>query len=256
MAAWPHRSKPDAIRRVHVDAVRGLRPYHTRRLTGHLPPEAREGAARLLTQAWGVLVAFDATLVELNPFVLLTNGAVMALDAKVTIDDNALFRQPDVAALADSFPIDPVERRAKAAGLQYLKLHGEVGIIGNGAGLVMSTLDVVQRAGAGAANFLDVGGGATTEKVTAAFKILLSDKNVKAILVNIFGGIMKCDVVATGIVEAAREVGLSVPLVVRLEGTNVDLGKEILSKSGLDITPGENMADAAEKAVKAAGAVR
>ena len=142
------RSKPEAIRRVHVDAVRGLRPYHARRLTGHLPAEAREGAARLLTQAWGVLVAFDATLVELNPFVLLTNDAVMALDAKVTIDDNALFRQSDVAALADSFPIDPVEQRAKAAGLQYLKLHGEVGIIGNGAGLVMSTLDLVKQAGA------------------------------------------------------------------------------------------------------------
>ncbi|HJS27021.1 MAG TPA: ATP-grasp domain-containing protein, partial [Actinomycetota bacterium] len=134
------RTTPDAIRREHVDAVRGLRPYHTRRLTGHLPAEAREGAAAVLTKAYEVLVTFDATLVELNPFVLLTNGTVMALDAKVTVDDNALFRQPEIAALADSFPVDPVEKRAKDAGLQYVKLEGEVGIIGNGAGLVMSTL--------------------------------------------------------------------------------------------------------------------
>jgi succinyl-CoA synthetase beta subunit len=249
------RSKPDAIRRVHVDAVRGLRPYHARRLTGHLPSEAREGAARLLTQAWGVLVAFDATLVELNPFVLLTSGAVMALDAKVTIDDNALFRQSDVAALADSFPIDPVEQRAKAAGLQYLKLHGEVGIIGNGAGLVMSTLDLVKQAGAEAeaANFLDVGGGASAEVMATSLEVILSDPDVKSVLVNIFGGITRCDLVAKGILEALERVSPEVPIIVRLDGTNAEEGRRILAAANHPrIVPAETMLEAAERAAELA----
>jgi succinyl-CoA synthetase beta subunit len=252
------RSRPAAIRRVHVDAVRGLRPYHARRLTGHLPPEAREGAARLLTQAWGVLVAFDATLVELNPFVLLEGGAVMALDAKVTIDDNALFRQPDIAALADSFPIDPVEKRAKAAGLQYLKLDGEVGIIGNGAGLVMSTLDVVKQAGARAeaANFLDVGGGASAEVMATSLEVILSDPDVKSVLVNIFGGITRCDLVAKGILGALERVSPEVPIVVRLDGTNAEEGRRILAEANHPrIVPAKTMLEAAERAAALAKGV-
>jgi succinyl-CoA synthetase beta subunit len=245
------RTKPGAIRRVHIDAVRGFRPYHARRLTGHLPAEAREGAAGLLTKAYEVLVTFDATLVELNPFVLLANGSVMALDAKVTIDDNALFRQPDIAALADSFPIDPVERRAKAAGLQYVKLDGEVGIIGNGAGLVMSTLDVVQQAGAEAeaANFLDVGGGASAEVMATSLEVILSDPDVKSVLVNIFGGITRCDLVAKGILEALERVSPEVPIVVRLDGTNADEGRRILAEADHPrIVPAETMLEAAERA--------
>jgi succinyl-CoA synthetase beta subunit len=245
------RTKPRAIRRVHVDAARGLRPYHARRLTGHLPTDAREGAAGLLTKAYEVLVAFDATLVELNPFVLLANGSVIALDAKVTIDDNALFRQPDIAALADSFPIDPVERRAKTAGLQYVKLDGEVGIIGNGAGLVMSTLDVVKQAGAEAeaANFLDVGGGASAEVMATSLEVILSDPDVKSVLVNIFGGITRCDLVAKGILEALERVSPEVPIVVRLDGTNADEGRRILAEANHPrIVPAETMLEAAERA--------
>src|SRR4029453_9873887 len=198
---------------------RGLRAYHARRLTGHLPVEAREGASDLMTKAYAVLAETDATLVEINPFVLLTNGTVMALDSKVTVDDNALFRQPDAAALADSFPIDPIERRARDAGLQYVKLDGEVGIIGNGAGLVMSTLDVVKQAGADAANFLDVGGGASAEVMATSLEVILSDPSVRSVLVNIFGGITRCDLVARGILEALERVTPRVPIVVRLDGT-------------------------------------
>ncbi len=243
------RTKPDAIRRLHVDALRGLRPYHTRRLTGHLPPEAREGAATLLSKACEVLVAFDATLVELNPFVLLADGTVMALDAKVTVDDNALFRQPDVAALRDSFPVDPIEKRAKDAGLQYVKLDGEVGIIGNGAGLVMSTLDVVKQAGADAANFLDVGGGASAEVMATSLEVILSDPDVKSVFVNIFGGITRCDLVAEGILEALQRVTPEVPIVVRLDGTNAEEGRRILADANHPrVLPAETMLEAAERA--------
>jgi succinyl-CoA synthetase beta subunit len=249
------RTRPDAIRRSYVDAVRGLRPYHTRRLTGLLPADAREGAASLLTKAYEVLVASDATLVEMNPFVLLSNGTVMALDAKVTVDDNALFRQPDIAALADSFPVDPLERRAKDAGLQYVKLDGEVGIIGNGAGLVMSTLDMVKRAGAeaDAANFLDVGGGASTEVMATSLEVILSDPNVKSVLVNIFGGITRCDLVAVGILEALQRVSPEVPIVVRLDGTNAEEGRRILADANHPrVVPAETMLEAAERAAELA----
>ena len=251
------RTTPDAIRRSHIDAVRGLRPYHVRRLTGHLPEEWRQGAATLLTKAYDVLVTFDATLVELNPFVVLANGTVMALDAKVTVDDNALFRQPDVAALADSFPIDPVEKRAKAAGLQYLKLNGEVGIIGNGAGLVMSTLDLVKQAGAQAeaANFLDVGGGASADVMATSLEVILSDPSVKSVLVNIFGGITRCDLVAEGILEALQRVTPSVPIVVRLDGTNAEHGRQILADAHHPrIVPAKTMLEAAERAAELAKA--
>ena len=243
------RTKPDAIRRLHVDAVRGLRPYHARRLTGHVPEEARAGAAELLAKAYEVLADVDATLVEINPFVLLTDGTVMALDAKVTVDDNALFRQPEVAALRDSFPIDPIEKRAKDAGLQYVKLDGDVGIIGNGAGLVMSTLDVVKQAGADAANFLDVGGGASAEVMATSLEVILSDPSVKSVLVNIFGGITRCDLVAIGILEALERVTPKVPIVVRLDGTNAEEGRRILAEANHPrIVPTETMLDAAERA--------
>jgi len=245
------RTKPEAIRRLHVDAVRGLRPYHARRLTGHLPEEARLGAAELLAKAYEVLADVDATLVEINPFVLLTDGTVMALDAKVTVDDNALFRHPDVAALRDSFPIDPTEKRAKDAGLQYVKLDGEVGIIGNGAGLVMSTLDMVKRAGAEAeaANFLDVGGGASAEVMATSLEVILSDPSVKSVLVNIFGGITRCDLVAVGILEALERVTPEVPIVVRLDGTNAEEGRRILAEANHPmIVPTDTMLDAAERA--------
>jgi succinyl-CoA synthetase beta subunit len=243
------RTKPDAIRRLHVDPVRGLRPYQGRRLTGHLPVEAREGASDLLAKAFAVLEDVDATLVEINPFVLLTDGTVMALDAKVTVDDNALFRQPDVAALRDSFPIDPIERRAKDAGLQYVKLDGKVGIIGNGAGLVMSTLDVVKQAGADAANFLDVGGGASAEVMATSLEVILSDPNVKSVLVNIFGGITRCDLVARGVLEAFERVTPQVPIVVRLDGTNAEQGRRILAEASHPrIVPVDTMLAAAERA--------
>jgi succinyl-CoA synthetase beta subunit len=249
------RTKPGAIRRVHVDAVRGLRPYHARRLTGHLPEEARAGAAELLAKAYEVLADVDATLVEINPFVLLTDGTVMALDAKVTVDDNALFRQPEVAALRDSFPIDPIEKRARDAGLQYVKLDGQVGIIGNGAGLVMSTLDMVKRAGAEAeaANFLDVGGGASAEVMATSLEVILSDPSVRSVLVNIFGGITRCDLVARGILEALERVTPRVQIVVRLDGTNAEEGRQILAEANNPrIVPAATMLEAAERAASLA----
>ncbi len=243
------RTRPASIRRLQVDAVRGLRAYHARRLTGHLPVEAREGAALLLAKTYEVLADVDATLVEINPFVLLTDGRVMALDAKVTVDDNALFRQPDVAELKDSFPIDPIEKRAKDAGLQYVKLDGEVGIIGNGAGLVMSTLDVVKQAGADAANFLDVGGGASAEVMATSLEVILSDPSVRSVLVNIFGGITRCDLVARGILEALERVTPQVPIVVRLDGTNAEEGRKLLAEANHPrIVPADTMLEAAGRA--------
>ncbi len=247
------RTKPEAIRRVHVDAVLGLRGYHARRLSGHLPAEARGGAADLLAKMYAVLADMDATLVEVNPFVLLTDGTVMALDAKVTIDDNALFRHPEIDALRDSFPIDPIERRAKDAGLQYVKLEGEVGIIGNGAGLVMSTLDVVARSGARAANFLDVGGGASAEVMATSLEVILSDPDVRGVLINIFGGITRCDLVAEGILEALSRVSPEVPIVVRLDGTNAEEGRRILAEAAHPrIVPAETMLEAASRAAELA----
>jgi succinyl-CoA synthetase beta subunit len=243
------RENPAAIRRLHVDAILGLRPYQVRRLVGHLPVGAREGTGELLRKLYNVLTDVDATLVEVNPFVLLTDGTVVALDAKVTVDDNALFRQPEVARLEESFPIDPVERRARTAGLQYVKLDGEVGIIGNGAGLVMSTLDVVEQAGARAANFLDVGGGARADLIATALEVILSDPAVKSVLINIFGGITRCDLVAKGVLEALERVTAEVPIVVRLDGTNAEEGRAILDAAGHPgIVPAATMLDAARRA--------
>ncbi len=247
------RSRPEAIRRLHVDAALGLRGYHARRLSGHLLAEARDGAAALLAKMYAVLADTDATLVEVNPFVLLTDGTVMALDAKVTIDDNALFRHPEIEALRDSYPIDPIEKRAKDAGLQYVKLEGEVGIIGNGAGLVMSTLDVVAQAGARASNFLDVGGGASAEVMATSLEVILSDPDVRSVLINIFGGITRCDLVAEGILEALSRVSPEVPIVVRLDGTNAEEGRRLLAEAAHPrIVPAETMLDAASRAAELA----
>jgi succinyl-CoA synthetase beta subunit len=245
---------PDAILRVAVDPLTGLQANQARSLAFALglrgDPAARFVAlAGALCQAY---VALDASLAEVNPLVVTADGQVVALDAKLEVDDNALARHPQVAALRDPDEEQPREAEAKQHDLSYVALDGDIGCMVNGAGLAMGTMDTIQLAGGRPANFLDVGGGATEAKVAAAFKILLSDPGVRAVLVNIFGGIMKCDVIANGIVAAARQVALSVPLVVRLEGTNVELGKEILARSGLPIIPAEDLSDAARKAVVAA----
>jgi succinyl-CoA synthetase beta subunit len=248
------RSRPDALRRVHIDPLLGLRTYHLRELTGVLPVEARALAADLLTNLWRLLDEADATLVEVNPLVLLEDGRVVALDAKVTVDDNALFRHEELEALRASFPIDPVEANARAHGLQYVKLDGDVGIIGNGAGLVMSTLDVVKRAGADAANFLDVGGGASADLMAKSLEVILADPAVKAVLINIFGGITRCDLVARGVLEALTRVEAHVPIVVRLDGTNAEEGRRILSDADHPrIVPAATMLEAAERAASLAG---
>ena len=200
---------------------------------------------------YDAFMKLDCGIVEINPLVVTGAGDVVALDAKISFDDNALYRHPDIEKLRDESEEDPKELEAAKHMLNYVALDGQIGCMVNGAGLAMATMDIIKLYGSSPANFLDVGGGATKERVTAAFKIILSDPNVEGILVNIFGGIMRCDVIAEGVVAAAREVSLSVPLVVRLEGTNVALGKEIMAKSGLPIISADNLADAAEKVVKA-----
>ena len=249
------RERPEALRRVHVNPGLGLRPWHLRELVGLLPAGARDGAAQVLRAMWSVVQEADATLVEINPLVQLEDGSVAALDAKVTIDDNALFRHADLEALEAAFPVDPVEKRAKDADLQYVKLDGSVGIIGNGAGLVMSTLDVVAQAGGRAANFLDVGGGASAEKMATSLQVILSDPSVRCVFINIFGGITRCDVVANGILEALGKVEATVPIVVRLDGTNAEEGRRILAEAAHPrIVPVATMDAAAEEAARLAGA--
>jgi succinyl-CoA synthetase beta subunit len=223
------RTRPEALRRVHIDAMLGLRSFHVRELTGTLPQQAREGVDDILRNLFRLLLEQDCTLVEINPLVLLSDDRAVALDAKVTIDDNALYRHEDIAALKAAFPIDPVQARADEKHLQYVKLDGDVGIIGNGAGLVMSTLDVVAQAGAKAANFLDVGGGASADQMATSLEVVLSDPAVKVVFVNIFGGITRCDVVANGVLEALDRVEARVPIVVRLDGTNAEEGRRILA---------------------------
>ncbi|MBI3647672.1 MAG: ADP-forming succinate--CoA ligase subunit beta [Actinobacteria bacterium] len=248
------RTRPEALRRVPVDPLLGLRTYHVRELTGVLPPRAREGAADVVRKLFHLLREEDATLVEVNPLVLLEDGRVIALDSKVTIDDNALWRHPDLDELRAAFPIDPVEKRAKDQGLQYVKLDGDVGIIGNGAGLVMSTLDVVAQAGARAANFLDVGGGASADQMATSLEVVLSDPAVKAVLINIFGGITRCDLVAEGILEALGRVGAEVPIVVRLDGTNAEEGRRILTEANHGrIVSAATMLEAARRAAELVG---
>ncbi|HET6182321.1 MAG TPA: ADP-forming succinate--CoA ligase subunit beta [Acetobacteraceae bacterium] len=244
---------PEKILRVTVDPAAGIQGFHARRLAFGLGLQGKQIASfgKFVHAMYAAFQSLDCSIVEVNPLVVTGAGEVLALDAKVAFDDNALFRHPELEKLRDEAEEDPKELEAARHGLNYVALDGNIGCMVNGAGLAMATMDIIKLYGAAPANFLDVGGGATKDRVTAAFKIILSDPNVEGILVNIFGGIMRCDVIAEGVVAAAREVQLSVPLVVRLEGTNVDLGKEILAKSGLPIIAAENLADAAEKVVKA-----
>ncbi|QEX19557.1 succinate--CoA ligase [ADP-forming] subunit beta [Hypericibacter terrae] len=244
---------PDKIIKVPVDPATGLMPHHARQVAYGLGLEGDQvkSCIKFVTAAWRAFNELDASIVEINPLVVTGKGEVIALDAKMNFDDNGLFRHPDVAALRDENEEDPSEIEAGKYGLNYIKLDGSIGCMVNGAGLAMATMDIIKLYGSAPANFLDVGGGATKERVTIAFKIILSDPNVKGILVNIFGGIMRCDVIAEGVVAAARELALKVPLVVRLEGTNVELGKKILAESGLKVLSADNLADAAEKIVRA-----
>src|SRR5204863_7157353 len=240
---------PQKIFKVFVDPAEGLTDDDAAEVATSLglPQTARA----LFQSVYKCFVDTDASLVEINPLILTGKGEVIALDAKLNFDDNALFRHPDIVALRDLDEEDPLEVEASKYDLNYISLDGAIGCMVNGAGLAMATMDTVKLYGGSPANFLDVGGGATAEKVTAAFKIMLSNKKVKAILVNIFGGIMKCDTIANGVVAAAREVKLSLPLVVRMKGTNEELGKKILRESGLPIISADNMAEAAEKVVAA-----
>ena len=244
---------PEKILREPVDPAVGLQAFQGRKLAFalELPKESVNRAVSFLTSLYRAFVESDASLAEINPLVLTKTGDVLALDAKMVFDDNALFRHPEIRELLDVHEEDPKEVEASKHEMNYISLDGNIGCMVNGAGLAMSTMDIIKQSGGAPANFLDVGGGATTERVTAAFKILLSDQNVKGVLVNIFGGIMKCDVIASGVVEAAREVHLRIPLVVRLEGTNVELGKRILAESKLNILSASDMADAARKVVDA-----
>jgi succinyl-CoA synthetase beta subunit len=247
------REDSAAMRRAEVDPLIGLKDFQVRWLTGHLPPDARAGTATLLPLLYAVLVDNDATLVEVNPLALLADGGVVPLDSKVTVDDNALYRHPDLAALRAEFPVDPTQARANEKGLQYVKLDGDVGIIGNGAGLVMSTLDVVSQAGGRPANFLDVGGGASAEDMATSLEVVLSDPAVRAVLVNIFGGITRGELVAHGMLEALGRMDASVPIVVRLDGTNAEEGRRILEEADHPrIVPAATMLEAARTAVELA----
>src|SRR5438445_6260240 len=225
--------RPDAIRRAHVNALLGVHAYQLRWLTGTLPQDARAAAVEVLSRMYEVLRAADATLVEVNPLAHLADGRLVALDSKVTVDDSALYRQPELAKLRAEFPIDPTEARAKEKDLQYVKLDGEVGIMGNGAGLVMSTLDLVAQAGGRPANFLDAGGGSGAAVVATGLEVILSDPAVRSVLVNILGGITRCDEVARGIVQALGMIEAKVPMVVRLDGTNAEEGRRILAEADL-----------------------
>jgi succinyl-CoA synthetase beta subunit len=245
---------PEKIIREPIDPLAGLQPFQTRKLTKQLGLESSQlkNASRLFEGLYRTFIAFDCSMVEVNPLVVTSKGEVLALDAKFNFDDNALYRHPEIAAMRDIAEEDPREVEASRHGLSYIGLDGNIACLVNGAGLAMATMDIIKFYGGEPANFLDVGGGATEEQVTEAFKILISDKKVKAILVNIFGGIMKCDVIAQGIINAAKTVKLSVPLVVRLEGTNVELGKKKIADSGLAVIAADDLADAAQKVVSAA----
>ena len=244
---------PEKILKIAVDPATGMQAFHAREIAFALGLEGKQvgSAVKFLLGMWKAFTELDCSIVEINPLVVTGAGEVLALDAKMGFDDNALFRHKDVQEMRDEGEEDPTEVEASKHDLNYVKLDGNIGCMVNGAGLAMATMDIIKLYGGEPANFLDVGGGATKERVTAAFKIILSDPNVEGILVNIFGGIMRCDVIAEGVVAAAREVSLHVPLVVRLEGTNVSLGKKILNESGLPIVSADNLADAAEKVVKA-----
>ena len=244
---------PERILTVDIDPATGIQPHHARRIAFGLALEGRQvgAAVKFIMGIHEAFVGLDASIVEINPLVVTGAGDVVALDAKMAFDDNALFRHSDVIELRDEDEEDAMEREALKHDLNYIKLDGNIGCMVNGAGLAMATMDIIKLHGGEPANFLDVGGGASRERVTAAFKLILSDPNVEGILVNIFGGIMRCDVIAEGVVAAAREINLNVPLVVRLAGTNVELGKKLLAESGLLIVPADTLAEAAERVVHA-----
>ncbi|MEY4617343.1 MAG: succinyl-CoA synthetase subunit beta [Pseudomonadota bacterium] len=244
---------PDAIKKIDVDPVIGLGSFQARQLAYEIgiPAANINKAAQFLMALYKAFVETDCSIAEINPLVLTKEGEVFALDAKMNFDSNALYRHADIVEMRDLTEEDPTEIEASKFDLAFIKLDGNIGCLVNGAGLAMSTMDIIKIHGGSPANFLDVGGGANKEKVTAAFKIILKDPNVKGILVNIFGGIMKCDIIAEGVIAASKEVGLKVPLVVRLQGTNVELGKKILAESGLNIIPADTLTDAAQKIVGA-----
>ncbi len=244
---------PEKIVFQSIDPATGIQGFHCRKIAFALGLSGGQvkSCTKLLTALYRAFLETDASMLEINPLVVTGEGDVLPLDAKMNFDSNALYRHPDIVELRDEDEEDPMELEASKHDLNYIKLDGAIGCMVNGAGLAMATMDIIKLYGAEPANFLDVGGGATKERVTTAFKIILSDPNVEGILVNIFGGIMRCDVIAEGVVAAAREISLNVPLVVRLEGTNVELGKKIMAESGLPIITADNLADAAEKVVKA-----
>ena len=248
---------PEKILRESVDPAVGFQPFQARKLafglglTGGLVNEG----VQFLTSLYNAFESTDASLAEINPLIVTTDNHLLALDAKMNFDDNALFRHPEIKALRDINEEDPLEVKATNYGLNYIRLDGSVGCMVNGAGLAMSTMDIIQYAGGSPANFLDVGGGANEEQVRHGFEIILGDPNVRAVLINIFGGIMRCDIVANGVVSASRQLGIKVPVVVRLEGTNVELGQKILAESGLNFIVAQGMKDAAEKVVSAARSV-
>src|SRR5258707_6238545 len=244
---------PEKILKVAIDPATGMQGFHARKLAFGLGLSGKEvqSAVKFMLAMYKVFTQLDASIVEINPLVVTGDGQVVALDAKMNFDDNALFRLKEIEDMRDVSEENPTETEAAKHGLNYIKLDGNIGCMVNGAGLAMATMDIIKLYGGDAANFLDVGGGATKERGTTAFKLILSDSNVEGILVNIFGGLMRGDFIAEGVVAAAREVSLHVPLVVRLEGTNVNLGKKILAESGLAIVSADNLADAAEKIVKA-----
>ncbi|HQF87070.1 MAG TPA: ADP-forming succinate--CoA ligase subunit beta [Acidobacteriota bacterium] len=247
---------PAAILKEHIDPQIGLSPFQSRKLAFGLglPPALVGQAVKVFAALYDAFVATDASMVEINPFIETAEGNLIALDAKVNFDDNALYRHPEFRLLRDYSEEDPLEIEASRFGLNYIKLDGNIGCMVNGAGLAMATMDIIKLAGGNPANFLDVGGGASEESVTSAFRIILSDPHVQAILVNIFGGIVRCDIIARGIINAAKAVGVKVPIVVRLEGTNVDEGRRLLQESGLNIALADGMKDAAEKVVAKARA--
>jgi len=245
---------PEKIIREAINPLAGLQPFQARKLAKQLGFESSQlkSASKLFEGLYRTFIAYDCSMVEVNPLVVTRKGDVLALDAKFNFDDNALYRHPEIAALRDIAEEDPREVEASKHGLNYIGLDGNIACLVNGAGLAMATMDIIKFYGGEPANFLDVGGGATEEQVTEAFKILIADKKVKAILVNIFGGIMKCDIIAQGVINAAKTLKLSVPLVVRLEGTNLEAGKKLIADSGLAVIAADDLADAAQKAVKAA----
>ncbi len=252
------KSHPEKILTFSVDPATGIMPHHGRRVAQvlHLDGDLARQAASLVGKLYAAFIAKDMSLLEVNPLVVTKAGQLICLDAKIGFDDNALYRHPEVMALRDLTEEDEKEIEASKHELNYVALDGTIGCMVNGAGLAMATMDIIKLYGEAPANFLDVGGGASKERVAAAFKIITADPKVKGILVNIFGGIMKCDIIAAGVVDAVKEVGLRVPLVVRLEGTNVDLGKEIIARSNLNVTSADDLDDAAQKIVKAVRAPR